>query len=93
MTVCTVLKSKVMISQNFVAFSEYMNFTPYFSVVENQDQVRDRQFTLKSLINEQGDYVVFLVLSEFSFIMDFRVCTKQGYVGLKSMVYNQERAI
>ena len=26
MTVCTVVKSKVKISQNFVAFSEYMNF-------------------------------------------------------------------
>ena len=26
MTVCTAVKSKVMISQNFVAFSEYMNF-------------------------------------------------------------------
>ena len=26
LTVCTVVKSKVMISQNFVAFSEYMNF-------------------------------------------------------------------
>ena len=29
--------------------------------------------TLKSLINEQGGYVVFLVLSEYSFIRDFRV--------------------
>ena len=29
--------------------------------------------TLKSLINEQGGYVVFLVLSECSFIRDFRV--------------------
>ena len=27
MTVCTVVKSKVKISQNFLAFSEYMNFT------------------------------------------------------------------
>ena len=27
LTVCTVVKSKVKISQNFVAFSEYMNFT------------------------------------------------------------------
>ena len=27
--VCTVDKSKVEISQNFVAFSEYMNFTTY----------------------------------------------------------------
>ena len=26
LTVCAVVKSKVMISQNFVAFSEYMNF-------------------------------------------------------------------
>ena len=30
-------------------------------------------FTLKSLINQQGGYVVFLVLSEYSFIRDFRV--------------------
>ena len=29
--------------------------------------------TLKSLINEQGGYVVFLVLSQYSFIRDFRV--------------------
>ena len=29
--------------------------------------------TLKSLINEQGGYVVFLILSEYSFIRDFRV--------------------
>ena len=29
--------------------------------------------TLKSLINEQGGYVVFLILSETSFIRDFRV--------------------
>ena len=28
--VCTVVKSKVEISQNFVAFSEYMNFTTFF---------------------------------------------------------------
>jgi len=27
LTLCTVVKSKVKISQNFVAFSEYMNFT------------------------------------------------------------------
>ena len=27
LTVCTVVKSKVEISRNFVAFSEYMNFT------------------------------------------------------------------
>ena len=27
LTVCTVVKFKVEISQNFVAFSEYMNFT------------------------------------------------------------------
>ena len=33
----------------------------------------NQTFTLKSLINEQGGYVVFLVLSEYSFIRDFRV--------------------
>ena len=30
LTVCTVVKSKVKISQNFVAFSEYMNFNVIF---------------------------------------------------------------
>ena len=30
LTVCTVVKSKVEISQNFVAFSEYMNFNEFF---------------------------------------------------------------
>ena len=29
LTVCTVVKSKVEISRNFVAFSEYMNFEKY----------------------------------------------------------------
>ena len=29
--------------------------------------------TLKSLINEQGGYVLFLVLSKYSFIRNFRV--------------------
>ena len=33
--------------------------------------------TLKSLINEQGGYVVFLVLSEYSFIRDFRVAKNE----------------
>ena len=32
LTVCTVVKSKVKISQNSVAFSEYMNFTKTFSL-------------------------------------------------------------
>ena len=31
LTVCTVVKSKVEISQNFVAFSVYMNFTNLWS--------------------------------------------------------------
>ena len=31
--------------------------------------------SLKSLINEQGGYVVFLVLREYSFIRDFKVCS------------------
>ena len=30
LTICTVVKSKGKISQNFVAFSEYMNFTTQF---------------------------------------------------------------
>ena len=34
--------------------------------------------TLKSLINEQGGYVVFLVLSKYSFIRDFRVVLLQS---------------
>ena len=32
LNVCTVAKSKVKISQNFVAFSEYMNFTGYIGM-------------------------------------------------------------
>ena len=32
LTVCTVVKSKVKSSQNFVAFSEYMNFTYIITV-------------------------------------------------------------
>ena len=39
--------------------------------------------TLKSLINEQGGYVVFLVLSEYSFIRDFRVGSFFGVSILK----------
>ena len=30
LTVCTVVKSKVKISQSFMAFSAYMNFTTYY---------------------------------------------------------------
>ena len=33
---CTAVKSKGKISQNFVAFSEYMNFNPYFFFTDNQ---------------------------------------------------------
>ena len=33
LTVCTVVKSKGKISQNFVVFSEYMNFTVKFDCV------------------------------------------------------------
>ena len=36
LTVCTVVKSKVEISQNFVAFSEYMNFTFLYTTDETQ---------------------------------------------------------
>ena len=34
LTVCTVVKSKVKISQNFVAFSEYMNFNNYNALLD-----------------------------------------------------------
>ena len=34
LTVCTVVKSKEKISQNFVAFSEYMNFISLLSDLE-----------------------------------------------------------
>ena len=34
LTACTVVKSKGKISQNFVAFSEYMNFTEYLSFIQ-----------------------------------------------------------
>ena len=37
--------------------------------------------TLKSLINEQGGYVVFLVLSEYLFISDFRVNPSRTFFG------------
>ena len=36
--------------------------------------------TLKSLINEQGGYVVFIVLREYSFIRDFRVDIYNGFL-------------
>jgi len=36
-TLCTVVKSKGKISQNFVAFSEYMNFTISFIFVEKRE--------------------------------------------------------
>ena len=36
LTVCTVVKSKGKISQNFVAFSEYMNFTISQSIINNK---------------------------------------------------------
>ena len=39
---------------------------------ENGDPCPDLP-TLKSLINEQGGYVVFFYLCEYSFIRDFRV--------------------
>ena len=32
-TVCTVVKSKVKILQNFVAFSEYMNFDIMYNMI------------------------------------------------------------
>ena len=35
--------------------------------------IKIRITTLKSLINKQGGYVVLLVLSEYSFIRDFRL--------------------
>ena len=40
------------------------------------DNIAISKNTLKSLINVQGGYVVFLVLSEYSFIRDFRVLAK-----------------
>ena len=39
--------------------------------------------SLKSLTNEQGGYVVFLVLSEYSFIRDFRVGRMRKKIKLK----------
>ena len=39
-------------------------------------QLKKTTITLKSLINEQGCYVGFLVLSEYSFIREFRVMRK-----------------
>ena len=43
--------------------------------------------TLKSLINKQGGYVVFLLLSEYSFIRDFRVIYKLHEVLILKFVF------
>ena len=43
----------------------------FFIIIQNLKTLL--MYTLKSLINEQGGYVAFLVLSEYSFIRDFRV--------------------
>ena len=40
LTVCSVVKSKVMISQNFVAFSEYMNFIIAAMIVEIKFKIK-----------------------------------------------------
>ena len=55
LSVCTVFKSKVEISQNFVAFSEYTNFN-------NIDDFNEFLLLLKSLIEEHArlDFLVFL---------------------------------
>ena len=45
LTVCTVVKSKGKISQNFVAFSEYMNFTLLGSC-ETSVEIRVSMLTL-----------------------------------------------
>ena len=37
LTVCTAVKSKVEISQNFVAFSEFMNFNSIFPLSSKQE--------------------------------------------------------
>ena len=49
--------------------------------------------TLKSLINKQGGYVVFLVLSEYSFIRDFRVCMTEIWVVLENGFCKHARTI
>ena len=54
---------------------EVSNFDSIIKVLScSRESARICPLTLKSLINKQGGYVVFLVLSEYSFIRDFRVC-------------------
>ena len=56
LTVCTVVKSKRKISQNFVAFSEYMKFTSYLCeislfVVPSFAWLLGKQLTLTKMCN------------------------------------------
>ena len=55
LTVCTVVKSKVKISQNFVAFSEYMNFK--YKILRNVTNqcVEDNDLTGFWVQNKQKD--------------------------------------
>ena len=46
LTVCTVVKSKGKISQNFVAFSEYMNFIEFINVVNKIRQISCQTWTM-----------------------------------------------
>ena len=52
LTVCTVVKSKVKISQNCVAFSEYMNFKRVFKKISFQDfhNFKNYHYQIKSLL-------------------------------------------
>ena len=54
MTVCTVVKSKVKISQNFVAFSDYIKlYRRVGGYMKNEDWL-DEAETLDSMISQKG---------------------------------------
>ena len=59
LTVCTVVKSKVEISQNFVAFSEYMNFNAAHPVLalENHLCSNDKLCLLNDVKQASAQYV------------------------------------
>ena len=51
LTVCTVVRSKGKISQNFVAFSEYMNFIKTFNIVVSGHILRHHQILIKIFVH------------------------------------------
>ena len=60
LTVCTVVKSKVEISQNFVAFSEYMNFNIYLTQfqVTTSNNNRNKNNNKNKLMRQLADFIL-----------------------------------